>query len=232
MVVIGQTGPKNVNYGVVDVSWPNCKQTKWNQLGTGIIGVSGGLDFHANRCLSREKTWFENYAFYLNTGYPGPYVHRSSQASPKQCHPKNYSCMAYNYGYNAGVYDINYARASGVYSNLWWLDVETDNSWTASTTVNQAAIKGMIAAIKAKALFPVIGVYSYKDQWNIITGKWHNHLPVWSATGGLKPSDARAACREKSFTGGPVWLGQYTNKLDINLNCSTAFNYSVTHQFL
>lgn len=209
---------------IVDVSWPNCKTAPANTFGAGIIGVNGGLDFHPNPCLSQETSWFVRYALYINTGYPGSNSVRKFPSSPKSCAKPDKQCLAYNYGYNATLYAIKYANLQNAHASQWWLDVETENSWTANALVNRASLQGAIAAIKQNVVLPMptVGVYSSTDQWNIITGKWHNNLPAWLATGSTSKTAATKACHGRGFIGGRIQLTQYTptNKLDQNLVCS------------
>ena len=208
---------------VVDVSWPNCTAAPASMFVTGIIGVNGGLAFRPNPCLARETGWFNSYALYINTGYPGAARARKFINSPRRCGFYDSRCLAYNYGFNTAKYAINYANLSNAHASQWWLDVETDNSWSDSTAINRQSIAGTLAGIKQTISFATVGVYSYPAQWDIITGKWHNGLPAWSATGSLSATVAAKACHARSFTGGPVWLGQYTAGLDHNLVCSPQF---------
>src|SRR3954465_9159477 len=57
-----------------DVSYPQCDQPL--PVGAfGVVGVNGGKNFSANRCLAAEYAWAKtlpNQAMvYLNTGNPG-----------------------------------------------------------------------------------------------------------------------------------------------------------------
>ncbi len=209
----------------VDVSWPNCKLLKkLVSAEPPIIGVNGGLDFHANHCLLSEVSLAHNdYSLYLNTGYPGRVSTRHFYNYPDQCDATDYLCQAYNYGYNAAAYSISYAFGQLAHSNVWWLDVETANSWTNSVLQNRAELLGMIAALKKLTVLPVIGFYSYPGQWNLITGHWHNKYPSWSATGLTTASAARQYCRIGNFTSGSVWLSQYTTNLDYDLLCNNNY---------
>src|SRR5579872_686562 len=56
---------------VTDVSWPNCKDVSPTISTWGVVGVTGGLDFHPNPCAELESTWFAHVSLYENTGYPG-----------------------------------------------------------------------------------------------------------------------------------------------------------------
>jgi hypothetical protein len=237
LVVLLTTHSSNKPYSValVDVSWPNCKLAPSNVFGNGIIGVSGGLDFSRNPCLSQETGWFVNYALYVNTGYPGVDSHKKFPSAPKLCRASDKSykqCLAYNYGYNATKYAITYANLSNAHATQWWLDVETENSWTNSPLVNRASLQGAIDAIRQNVLFARVGIYSSPNQWNLLTGKWHNGLPAWLATGGTSRAAALSACQDKSFTAGPLQLTQYTPNLDQNLICSPTFTSPPTAKYI
>lgn len=211
-----------ITNNIFDVSWPNCGQATVNGQ-VGVVGVTGGLDFHSNKCLAEENGWFGRAALYMNTGYPDTAHSKRFTNFPRVCSKTASSCLAYNYGYTASQYAINYAASQGVHSSVWWLDVETDNSWSNSTTINRASLQGAIAALQRTPFVSQVGFYSYPAQWNIITGNWKNGFPVWVATGTTKHADAQTTCTQPSFTGGTTWLSQYTPKLDINYPCNNQF---------
>ncbi len=216
---------KPVSQTIVDVSWPNCRSNLPTNFREGIIGVTGGLDFHANHCLGQETTWFVgHYALYMNTGYPGATRGKKFMSSPRHCTVTDNQCLAYNYGFAASEYGLRLAANSGAYSNMWWLDVETDNSWTTSTAVNQASLMGAVAAIQQNSFLAKVGFYSTTDQWQEITGGWKNGMPAWLATGAASEQSAARACSTTAFNGGPLWLSQYTTSIDGNVACSPAFS--------
>ena len=184
---------------------------------SGILGVNDGLDFSHNPCLAQESLLFHNnYSIYLNTGYPGKSYALMFKDSPKHCQINNLNCLAYNFGYNDAVYSMKYAWSQDSHSFVWWLDVETENSWTSSFKQNREALIGMIAAIHKHAFMPTIGFYSYPGQWQSITNDWINLLPAWVATASDSKQMATSYCLD-SFNGGHAWLTQYTRYLDIQL---------------
>jgi hypothetical protein len=212
-----QRQPDNNLVGV-DVSWPNCKANPSNAA-FGIVGVTGGLDFSGNDCLRSEAAWFSAPMLYMNSGWPGTDFHLQFKNSPRRCHDDNSTCLAYNYGFHAAQYALSYADSQLVHINRWWIDVETDNSWTSDIQQNQAAIKGMINAVKQNVLEAKVGIYSYPGQWEQLVGSWRPALPAWVATGGSDRSLAIEACNGASFTAGTVTLAQYTSSLDQDLAC-------------
>jgi hypothetical protein len=203
---------------VTDVSWPNCK-VKSVATAAGIVGVTGGLDFAPNKCVRGEVSWFPSAALYMNSGWPGVEFHLQYPSSPLVCGAGDNDCLAYNYGFNAALYAIHYANNQLTTSSQWWLDVETDNSWTTNSEQNQSALLGMAAALEQNVFKAQVGFYSSPQQWAQIVGVWRPKVSVWLATGSQSSSVARQACHEPSFTSGPVVLVQYTPHLDENYLC-------------
>lgn len=204
---------------ITDVSWPNCTLREPPLGHHGIVGINGGLALRPNPCLAKQIGWFNRPSVYVNTGYPGPQRAMKFQHYPRNCSSRDERCLAYNYGYNSGLYDIKYASMQGVIADRWWLDVETENSWSDNTAVNRQALTGIKDAVSRYAGQGSIGFYSYPGQWDLITGQWHNGLPAWAATGSSLFDDARASCRQASFTGGKTMLAQYVPSLDQNITC-------------
>jgi hypothetical protein len=207
----------------VDVSWPkaNCQVPARFLRSWAIVGVDGGLDFTKNPCLRSEASRVSDYTLYANTGYPDTAFGRHFTATPRHCSRGNMICLAYDYGYANGVYTVKYAASQGLHATRWWLDVETDNSWTNNIYVNRASIAGEAAAIRRETVVGQVGVYSYPGQWDLLTGNWRNGMPNWSATGSLERSVAKSFCKNENFTGGGTWMTQYTVRLDEDYVCAT-----------
>jgi hypothetical protein len=200
-----------------DVSWPNCKATPPTVV-AGIVGATGGLNFANNPCLATEATWFSNTSLYSNTGYKA--VAAPAYAGwPKRCSLDDQKCLAYNWGYNAGRYAVAYAASQGVHAGIWWLDVETVNSWSDVVRYNRASIQGTYDAIKHYTVVAAVGVYAYPGQWDRLTDSWRPGWPAWAATGTNDRATAIRACEEPSFSGGAIWLTQYTRRLDEDYVC-------------
>lgn len=204
-----------------DVSWPttNCMAKVPDGTAFGIVGVTGGLDFTKNNCLVFEAGEFSSPSLYMNTGFPGITQAAIYTHAPLKCTNTNGVCVAYNYGYQAAMYALIYADSQLVHSTVWWLDVETENSWSADYQENQATIQGMVTAIRQHVFLATIGVYSTPLQWAEITGGWKDDLPNWVGTGSTVRSDALAACSEDDFTGGGTELTQYILQLDTDYVC-------------
>jgi hypothetical protein len=226
-----------------DVSYPQCGKTLPGAITGGIVGVNNGVALSANPCLATEWSWATKGtayapAFYANTGDPGP-AHSShwptGQTSPQVCDPAtgNSTACSYDYGWNYAIDAVNRARAVTSTANtaMWWLDVETGNSWqtlesaygqTATSRANdQASLAGAIAALQQSGV-ATVGVYSTSYQWTQITGGTGTQFaaqPAWVAGVGSL-STAQNNCRSISFTGGRVTLTQYAQSgYDADYHC-------------
>jgi len=204
----------------VDVGWPNCNISV-PSVGFGIVGVSNGTGYSANQCLAQESKYFpNNLSLYVNTGWynKSSYINPSS---PKVCSSIDNNCLAYNYGYNAGIYAYNVATTAGVHSSTWWLDVETSNTWNSDVIQNQNSLQGEYDALVASGI-STVGIYSTTAQWKTITGSWQNNWPSWGATTWTTATQAKTYCAGHQFTGGPSYLMQYKpkkSKLDYDVAC-------------
>jgi hypothetical protein len=215
-----------------DVSFPQCSSRLPRDGDFAIVGVTRGLPWSANPCLKAQFQWADSRpdaaAFYVNTANPGPISQYWNRPGPKVCaSPTSYSDVgcAYNYGWNAAEQAFQVAVSATSLSlaagHMWWLDVETANSWNGSKATNSATIQGYIDYFRSRGVANV-GVYSTGYQWGVITGGLQlAGVPNWVAGLGSK----RAAERNcnAGFSGGPVWLTQYAAKgFDGNFVCSGA----------
>ncbi len=200
-----------------DVSWPNCTAKAPAHPTFGIVGVSDGTGYSQNPCLAKEAAWFSNLSLYVNTGWydQSSYVNPSS---PQVCATGDNNCLAYNYGYNAGLYALSYASSQNIHANTWWLDVETGNTWNTDTTQNRNSLQGEYDALMANGV-TTVGVYSTTYQWDTITGTWLNSWPNWGATTVRTASKAATFCSGHQFTGGPTYLIQFSGSLDQDYAC-------------
>ncbi|MDQ6727759.1 MAG: hypothetical protein M3066_16570, partial [Actinomycetota bacterium] len=137
------------------------------------------------------------------------------------CAPGRDAACAYNYGYSAAAVAMAYARSqTGRSTNtMWWLDVETENSWSRTDlTANVASLRGTIDFLQRQPGVKV-GIYALRNGWSRITGGAAFNLPNWVA-GAANLADARAHCAPSySITGGPVVLTQWVNGYDLNYAC-------------
>jgi hypothetical protein len=220
-----------------DVSYPQCSSRLPRGGAFGIVGVTNGLPWSANPCLSAQYKWAASLskppAFYANTANPGPISSRWKFSGPKSCASfTSYNDLgcSYNYGWNAAEQAFNVAvsaTSTAVASGSdWWLDVETVNSWNGDKAANSATIQGYIDYFKSRGVGSV-GVYSTAYQWKLITGGYSlPTTPNWVA-GASSASSAARLCGN-SFTGGPVYLVQYRRSgFDANYACGATGSSSV-----
>lgn len=204
----------------VDVGFPN-GSTTIPRVSFGIVGVTGGLVYSNNNYLAKEAKNFSNLSLYVNTGLNASSQSIYYQQAQLGCNG-DVNCAAYNYGYNAGIAAVNYAKAQKVnVVTTWWLDVETANSWSADYLQNRQSLQGEIDALKASGA-TMVGAYSTTAQWNSITGSWINNLPSWGATTWTTSTQALTYCTGHQFTGGPSYLMQYLpkgSKIDYDVAC-------------
>lgn len=199
-----------------DVSWPNCTASNPHSA-FGIVGVTDGTGYSQNPCLATEASWYSNLSLYVNTGWydQSAYINPNS---PRTCAASDANCLAYNYGYNAGLYALNYASSLGVHSTTWWLDVETGNTWNTDTTQNRNSLQGEYDALIANGV-TTVGAYSTTAQWDSVTGTWLNNWPNWGATTWHTAKQAKTYCTGHQFTGGTTYLIQFTGTLDQDYAC-------------
>jgi hypothetical protein len=214
-----------------DVSWPQCNDALPSDGDFRIVGVSGGKPYTDNDCLATQYRWAAGaapgVAFYMNTANPGTaskVVNWYGQKSPNPgCGPSDEAACAFNYGYNAAKHAFEYDQAqtgaAGRWS--WWLDVEIDNSWSPSASLNVSDLIGSIAYLRSQGV--PVGAYSTGYQWGRITaGVQFTDVPDWVAGARNGPQAARWCGPDSSFTGGPVVLVQWVESdLDHNHACRT-----------
>ena len=243
----------------IDVSWPQCNKTLPVNHAFGIVGVNGGLATTTNECMGDQLVWATKaiggtnqpkVQLYVNTANPGglgtsswPNNNVDSQnvISPNPygtCDNRDTLACAWQYGWNRAVDDVVLkfqpaAAQVGVQTDpakyIWWLDVETENSWKLSGTTfdaqsNTAVLEGMTAYFKSTGA--QVGLYSTGAQWSQIVGKAVssssnlNGLINWRP-GGANLTTAKSACKATPLTtGGKVVLTQFiANSLDYNYSC-------------
>lgn len=241
-------GGSSIGYGGYDISHPQCGGPFPTKPAFGIVGVNKGIVFSPNPCLGAgngpsELAWGGGVQaqLYANTGNPGPALSThwpNGQTFPRDCNTGTSQGLdtancAYDYGWNAAA--DSYQTAVRAYislglaspgatstpaANLWWLDVETGNSWRTDVTLNVAALQGAVAYLQSAGAAGV-GFYSTQYQWNQITGgtKIFGAYPSWVA-GATTARQASRNCGASAFTGGVVALAQYFAKgFDADLRC-------------
>lgn len=153
------------------------------------------------------------------------------------CTGANDMACSWQYGWNRAVEATidrfePAATAAGVDSTVanyvWWLDVETSNTWQAGSAEalarNTATLEGMTSHYKSKGA--KVGVYSTNYQWGQIVGESVTPasnlygLDNWQA-GAKTLRGAKQNCSNPPFTPtAKVTITQYvSNNLDYNYSC-------------
>jgi hypothetical protein len=230
-LLAGQAGSAGYSPGSTgyDISFPQCGAAY--PAGTfGVVGVNGGYPFvHYNPCLADEYARSPHAALYINTGYDPLYTQVDGQHTIPDCLTKSASIRgsddqkaAWAVGCSEASRSMAYAASQSVANPRgWWLDVETENSWSSTDlSLNQYTIQGIVDTLHRQSPAPV-GIYSTTYQWHKIVGP----LPVtgvranWVATGSFSVDEAHARCGT-GFSGAPVWLVQYLQGgFDTNYVC-------------
>lgn len=229
----GSTGAVTGN----DVSWPQCKKSLPKGQLFGIVGVNDGLANTTNPCFATELAWANNSvgstgrpkaALYVNTANPGnlgvsdwPTTGTNVYGT---CTGTDTEPCAYQYGWNMAQLDAGRIGANNPSNYIWWLDVETNNSWETTTTNNVADLEGMTAYFQS--IKATTGLYSTATQWAQIAGNSVsstsnlNSLNSW-LPGASSLSAAKSKCSLPGLTSGSnVTVAQYVSKqVDYDYSC-------------
>jgi hypothetical protein len=230
-----------------DISYPQCAGTSHVDLPGdapfAIVGVNGGIATRSNPCfLSQYNSALllsgtseqPHVALYVNTGNPSlaatwwpdsDYTQSGTLiANPYGtcAHDASAAC-AYIYGYSAAQADYGQVDSEVTrVPNLWWLDVETTNTWQyADTQANAASLTGMVRYFHSKGL--EVGLYSTSYQWNRIAGQTSASSPLaglrsWLA-GATEVGAADRCSRAPLTPDGRVTMVQYVGHFDNDLSC-------------
>ena len=194
-------GPYTSGQVGYDVSYPNCAVKPSGAFG--IIGVNDGRPFTVNPCFGTEYRGPANSA-YINTAYSKAY----SSNVTVGC--KSGGDAAWQIGCSEAEYSL--AHVDGAPS-MWWLDVETANSWSAPQA-NRSAIQGALDRLRNTG--SPVGVYSTASAWRRITGG--SFTPAGVGGDWLPASSCSAATA--FMPGTQVWLAQATtNNVDVDTAC-------------
>jgi hypothetical protein len=208
----------------IDISWPQCeKGMPSSPQSFGIIGVTGGRAFYQNPCLVSEYSWSllgsAPPSFFINLNSPMGSAAFKADTGPRGfCRPDDAICRSYNFGFNAARLAYADAQSQETTSSMWWLDVETENSWSDNTAANGQVVQGAIDYIRTQGRS--VGLYSTGMQWAQIAGSFNPGLPNWVA-GAPDAATAQSYCASSyAFGGGTVWLVQYVSgDFDTNYAC-------------
>lgn len=160
-----------------------------------------------------------------DTGYEQVIVPSSAYGA---CSATNDAGCSYVYGYAKAYDDVQYRGVPALdpvgNAWMWWLDVETTNSWeTTNLPANLADLEAMEYYFHT-VNGANVGIYSTSYQWNTITGTPTGTtlagLPNW-IPGARTLKAAESNCNAKAFTpSSTVALTQYTSaQLDYDYSC-------------
>jgi hypothetical protein len=225
-----------------DVSWPQCNKALPSGQAFGIVGVNGGLANNTNPCFADQLAWAQKssggtgqplVALYVNTANPGhagswwpvsnEYGGTIVNNPYGTCQGGEDAACAYMYGYAKAYDDVHLRGVSNPSVYLWWLDVETGNSWSADRQANRADLEGMTAYFQS--IGARVGLYAGSSQWGQIVGQVPpgsnlNSLPSWLA-GARTLNGAKNNCASAPLTpGGRVTLTQFVSRgFDYDYSC-------------
>ncbi len=225
-----------------DVSWPQCDAKLPRNQAFAIVGVNGGLANNTNPCFATQMSWAATstggtgqprVALYVNTANPGhagswwptsnAYAGRMIWNPYGTCAGAEDRACAYMYGFAKAYDNVKYRGVQNPSAHLWWLDVETINTWSSDKAANAATLEGMTAYYKS--IGARVGLYSTGYQWNMIVGQVSatsnlRGLPSWLA-GANGVTGAKGMCSWPALTpGGKVTMTQYvSNNLDYDYSC-------------
>jgi hypothetical protein len=237
----------------IDISYPQCGKPIPQTQAFGIVGVNGGLATTTNPCLKDQLVWAsksvggtpqDTVQLYVNTANPGglntlSWPTTNTAENPYgNCNGSDSLACAWQYGWNRASEDVSNrflpaATQAGINISpanyMWWLDVETINTWKAPTSSfntqsNAAVLEGMVAHFQSVG--GRVGLYSTAYQWGQIVGSSVSTtsnligLKNWRP-GGANLSTAKQACTASPLTtNGTVVLTQYVSKnLDYDYSC-------------
>jgi hypothetical protein len=193
-----------------DVSYPNSCTASVSGAAFGIVGVNHGRPFTFNNCFSTQYANAANTgsaSVYINTAYSGAYKRNITSSCSSLVSGTGLTgsdAQAWEIGCSEAETSFNAAGTTTAV--MWWLDVETGNSWSSSNfTLNDDAIRGAADRLHGLTGKPV-GVYSSSSSWYAITRTANLSGTIdgeWDAGASACPPPSTIG-----FTGAPVWLEQ------------------------
>ncbi|HSU45658.1 MAG TPA: hypothetical protein VLJ40_01990 [Arthrobacter sp.] len=204
---------------------------------------AGSLPDTTNPCLAAQLAWAAGATggaagnpvpVYVNTANPGAggswswpasNVYGGNQITNPYgtCAGTATAACAYIYGYALAFEDANHRGVPDPAQRMWWLDVETLNSWSSDTGANTAVLEGMTAYLES--IGASVGIYSTGYQFGEIAGVIDSgsnldKLNEWIA-GADSVASAQANCAADPLTpGGTITQTQFTTEsFDYNITC-------------
>ena len=133
------------------------------------------------------------------------------------------AACAYIYGYAMAFDDVNVRGVTDAAHHMWWLDVETGNSWSPDPAANAADLEGMTAYLQS--IGAEVGIYATTYQFKEIAGTVDPGSNLYMLMnwipGATSSASAQANCSSAPLTAGAtIALAQFTDdSLDYNYAC-------------
>jgi hypothetical protein len=193
------------SYGY-DISNFQCGNLPPSPHTIGLVEVVGASMGRTNACLASEAHWaggglnlyvYLTYGTAASSGDPAC----AATAVPAAC----------DYGFRTALDAFAKAAADGVTTSVgWWLDVESDPSWSSDTSANASLVRGAIDGLHAEGLNSV-GIYASPGSWSGIVGHYQPAVPYWAADWELNPAVTCGNVKSlySGLPTGPVQLVQY-----------------------
>lgn len=183
-----------------------------------VVGTTNGRAYTDNPYLGTQVALAgtKTLSLYMNLNAPVGSTVKGNTSTPETCVKGDKLCQARNYGYNAAAHSYVYAQNNHANSTMWWLDIETGNSWSSSQAINDATIQGAINFLNLKGA--TVGIYSTQSMWNTIAGSsfipnqtvnTNGFVPNWIP--GASASSPQVACSSTITANGQAWLTQYVS---------------------
>lgn len=196
-----------------DISYPQCDKGDRPLDGAGfsVVGINNGRAYSVNPCFVRQwRAARRPRSIYVNSSYYAPNLIRASAG----CHAAALRQLpsadtahrdAYAIGCGAAEHALGIAaRADALGATMWWIDVESSNSWDdQDLDLNRDSLLGQIERLDAAGI--AVGLYSSPHEWEIVTGRWQ---APWARANWLPSRSVAGACAAPGFSGAPVWLVQ------------------------
>ena len=237
------SGASNAYYSGTgyDMSYPQCslggKGVPDNSSRTlfAIIGLGGGRPFTTNGCATQQAQWAvtqgQPTSFYFNTGYAMAYAKSvttqcSTLSSQQSFTGSAHDVSAQQTAWAIGCSETDTAMASAPTTSpattpvAWWADIETGNSWSSNTSLNQATVKGIFDELHNKLTQSgssnvQVGVYSSPSMWGQIVGAGYVNAGItadWQSGATCPLPSSTGEVNGFSLTGtntsAPLWLAQ------------------------
>lgn len=216
-----------------DVSYPQCSNTTpYPANEYAIIGIGDGRAFTTNPCV--QGLWSRalmagatSLSIYVNTGNSGAYGKDittdcatgvpSSYTTRQEQQSWEIGCSEADYAFQAalnnGINPNAPSNMPSISAGMWWADIETGTSWSNNTSLNRAAIDGLMSELASprNGAFSgeagvAVGIYSNTSFWNSITGNSPSN--PFTPTGSYADWWAGSTCNN-TFDGLPEWIGQF-----------------------